>query len=298
MAGIIIGIIEQGLIYGIMALGIYISYKILNFPDLSVDGTFPLGAAVSTALIVHGVNPWLCLLAAFLCGCVAGSITGFFNVKLKIKDLLAGILMMTALYSINYRIVGAPNKFLMQEKTIFTVFNNTLPPWLMPYKYLIWIVIITLAAKLILDWYMRTKSGFLLRSVGDNEGLVVTLAQNPGTIKIIGLAIANGLVSLAGALSCQRNMQFDITSGTGIMVMGLAAVIIGTTVFKKVTLLRVTTGVLFGMIIYKACITAAISSGLMSSDTNLVVTILFVATLLINQATSNKLHVKEVVKSK
>lgn len=295
MTGIIIGIIEQGFIYGIMAMGIYISYKILDFPDLSVDGTFPLGAAVSTALILRGINPWLCLFAAFLCGCLAGGITGFFNVKLKIKDLLSGILMMTALYSVNYRIVGAPNKFLMQEKTIFSVFGENIPAWFAPYKYLLWIVLITLAAKYLLDWYMRTKSGFLLRSVGDNEGLVVTLAQNPGTIKIIGLAIANGLVALAGALSCQRNMQFDITSGTGIMVMGLAAVIIGTTVFKKVTFLRVTTGVLLGMIIYKACITAAISSGLMSSDTNLIITLLFIITLMLNQAASRKHPAKGAV---
>lgn len=288
MTDLIIGIIEQGLIYGIMALGIYISYTILNFPDLSVDGTFPLGAAVSTALMVNGVNPWLCLLAAFLCGCAAGAVTGFFNVKLKIKDLLSGILMMTALYSINYRIVGAPNKFLMQETTIFSIFSENIPEWFVPYKYLVWIVIITLAVKYLLDWYMRTKSGFLLRSVGDNEGLVVTLAQNPGMIKIIGLALANGLVALAGALSCQRNMQFDITSGTGIMVMGLAAVIIGTTVFKKVSFVMVTTGVIFGMIIYKACISAAISSGLMSSDTNLIVTLLFIVTLMANQAASGR----------
>mgnify|MGYP004603968893 CR=1 FL=1 len=287
MGGIIIGILEQGLIYGIMALGIYISYKILDFPDLSVDGTFPLGAAVSTALIVKGVNPWLCLLAAALCGAAAGAVTGVFNVKLKIKDLLAGILMMTALYSVNYRIVGAPNKFLMQEKTIFTLIDK-IPAWLTSFKYLVWIVIIALAAKYLLDWYMRTKSGFLLRSAGDNEGLVVTLAQNPGTIKIIGLAIANALVALSGALSCQRNMQFDITSGTGTMVMGLAAVIIGTTVFKKISFLSVTTGVLFGMIIYKACITAAIGIGLQSSDTNLIITILFIVTLMLNKAPVKK----------
>lgn len=292
MSGIIIGVLEQGLIYGIMALGIYISYKILDFPDLSVDGTFPLGAAVSTALIVRGVNPWLCLLAAALCGAVAGGITGIFNVKLKIKDLLAGILMMTALYSVNYRIVGAPNKFLMQERTIFTLYNN-LPGWLGPYKYFIWILVIALVSKYLLDWYMRTKSGFLLRSVGDNEGLVVTLAQNPGTIKIIGLAIANALVALSGALSCQRNMQFDITSGTGTMVMGLAAVIIGTTVFRKIKFLSVTTGVLFGMIVYKACITAAISLGLQSSDTNLIITLLFIATLMLNKTGFKKNSHKE-----
>ena len=128
--------------------------------------------------------------------------------------------------------------------------------------------------KLVLDWYLSTKSGFLLRSVGDNEGLVVTLAQNPGTIKIIGLAISNGLVALSGSLACQRSMQFDITSGTGTMVMGLAAVIIGTTIFKKIKFMRLTTCVLFGMIIYKACITAAISSGMASSDTNLIITVL------------------------
>lgn len=291
MSGIIIGVLEQGLIYGIMALGIYISYKILDFPDLSVDGTFPLGAAVSTALIVKGVNPWLCLLAAAVCGAAAGAVTGIFNVKLKIKDLLAGILMMTALYSVNYRIVGAPNKFLMQEKTIFTIFEN-LPEQMLSVKYLLWIVIIAFAAKYLLDWYMRTKSGFLLRSVGDNEGLVVTLAQNPGTIKIIGLAIANALVALSGAISCQRNMQFDITSGTGTMVMGLAAVIIGTTVFKRIKFLHITTGVLLGMIVYKACITAAISIGLQSSDTNLIITILFIATLMLNK-TSGKKHVRK-----
>lgn len=287
MGGIVIGVFEQGLIYGIMALGIYISYKILDFPDLSVDGTFPLGAAVSTALMCRGVNPWLCLIAAAVSGAIAGGITGFFNVKLKIKDLLAGILMMTALYSVNYRIVGAPNKFLMQEKTIFTIVGE-LPAWAQPYKYLLWIVLITFFAKFALDWYLRTKSGFLLRSAGDNDRLVVTLAKNPGTVKIIGLAIANALVSLSGALSCQRNMQFDITSGTGTMVMGLAAVIIGTTVFKRVRFLRLTTGVLLGMIIYKACITGAISAGLQSSDTNLIITLLFIATLLINKTSLKK----------
>lgn len=283
MGAILIGILEQGFIYGIMALGVYISYKILDFPDLSVDGTFPLGAAISTALMVSGVNPWLCLIAAALGGAIAGALTGIINVKMKIKDLLAGILMMTALYSVNYRIVGAPNKFLMQEKTIFTIFSD-IPAWMTPCKYLLWILIIALVSKYLLDRYMRTKSGFLLRSVGDNEGLVVTLAQNPGTIKIIGLSISNALVSLSGALNCQRNMQFDITSGTGTMVMGLAAVIIGTTVFKKIKFMRVTTGVILGMIIYKACITAAIAAGFRSSDTNLIITLLFIVTLMFNKA--------------
>lgn len=291
MNAILISILEQGLIYGIMALGIYISYKILDFPDLSVDGTFPLGAAVTAALMLKGVNPWLCLPVSAAAGAAAGAVTGVLHVKLKIKDLLAGILTMTALYSINYRIAGAPNQFLMGKVTIFSL-PDSLPAFVSAYKYIIVIFVISLVIKLALDMYLSTKSGFLLRSVGDNEGLVVTLAQNPGTIKIIGLAISNALVALSGSIACQRSMQFDITSGTGTMVMGLAAVIIGTTIFKKIKFMRLTTGVLLGMIIYKACITAAISSGLASSDTNLIITVLFVATLLINDLTSRKGGVK------
>ena len=281
MTDIIIGILEQGLIYGIMALGIYISYKILDFPDLSVDGTFPLGAAVTAALMLRGVNPWLCLPASAAAGCIAGMLTGFLHVKLKIKDLLAGILTMTALYSVNYRIAGAPNQFLMGYDTIFTM-PEGIPQFISDYRYLIVIFVLALLFKYVLDMYLSTKSGFLLRCAGDNESLLVTLAQNPGRVKIRGLAISNALVALSGSLACQRSMQFDITSGTGTMVMGLAAVIIGTTVFKKVRFMRLTSGVLLGMIIYKACITAAISSGMESSDTNLIITVLFVATLLLN----------------
>ena len=151
------------------------------------------------------------------------------------------------------------------------------------YSKLVVILVITLIAKFALDWYMRTKSGFLLRSVGDNEGLVITLAQNPGTIKIIGLAIANGLVSLAGAVYCQYGKAFNVASGTGTVVMGLAAVIIGSTIFKKIKFLRITTGVLFGMIIYKACISIALAAGLRSQDTNLMITILFIATLCVDE---------------
>lgn len=281
MSSILIGILEQGLIYGIMALGIYISYKILDFPDLSVDGTFPLGAAVTAALMLRGVNPWLCLPASAAAGCIAGMLTGFLHVKLKIKDLLAGILTMTALYSVNYRIAGAPNQFLMGYDTIFTM-PEGIPQFISDYRYLIVIFVLALLFKYVLDMYLSTKSGFLLRCAGDNESLLVTLAQNPGRVKIRGLAISNALVALSGSLACQRSMQFDITSGTGTMVMGLAAVIIGTTVFKKVRFMRLTSGVLLGMIIYKACITAAIGSGMESSDTNLIITVLFVATLLLN----------------
>ncbi len=283
---ILIGILEQGFIFAIMALGIYISYKILNFPDLSVDGTFPLGAAVSTALVSLGINPWVCLLSAILAGVIAGTITGILHVKFKIKDLLSGILVMTGLYSVNYRIVGAPNKFLMTEASVFNSIKESSS--FFQYRYLIILFLILVFVKVLLDLYLRTKSGFLLKSVGDNEGLVITLAKNPGSVKILGLAISNGLVSLSGALFCQRAMQFDISSGTGTMVMGLAAVIIGTTVFKKLSFMKITTGVILGMIIYKACITIAISLGLQSSDTKMVVTILFLVTMILNNLTKSK----------
>lgn len=291
MLGIVIGVLEQGFIFAIMALGVYISYKILDFPDLSVDGTFPLGAAVSAALTTHGVNPWLCLLAALLAGAAAGCFTGILNVKLKIKDLLCGILTMTALYSVNYRIAGTPNIFLMDEPTIFNMIE--VPSALRPYFPLILIIIISVAVKFALDWYLKTKSGFLLKSTGDNEKLAVALGENPGKIKIIGLAIANSLAALSGAVNCQRMMQFDVSSGVGTIVMGLAAVIIGASLFKRARILRVTTEVLIGMLIYKACVTAAISFGLRASDMNLVITALFIITLIAsNAAKGGKPNVK------
>lgn len=287
---LIIGILEQGMIYGIMALGVYITYTILDFPDLSVDGTFPLGIAVCFVLVNNGVNPWLALIPALLAGAVAGVFTGLLHVKLKIRDLLSGILTMTALYSVNYSIVGKASDFLsMETNTIFSSAAKILPEALAPYSKLLVILLIALAAKFGLDWYMRTKSGFLLRSAGDNEGLVVTLGKDPGKSKIIGLAIANGLTSLAGAVYCQYGRAFNVGSGTGTVVMGLAAVIIGTTVFRKLSFLRITTGVLAGMTIYKACISIALQIGLPSPDTNLMITVLFIITLVVNQlATKNK----------
>ena len=281
---LIIGILEQGLIYGIMAMGVYITYTILDFPDLSVDGTFPLGIAVCFVMINHSLNPWLALLAAFAAGCVAGAFTGIFNVKLKIRNLLCGILTMTALYSVNYSIVGVASDFLgIDSVTIFSQTEFLFPGHAALYSKLIVIAVIAFIAKFALDWYMRTKSGFLLRSVGDNEGLVITLAKNPGTIKIIGLSIANGLVSLAGAVYCQYSRAFNVGSGTGTVVMGLAAVIIGATVFKKIKFLKITSGVILGMIVYKACISIALAGGLRSQDTNFMITVLFIATLVINE---------------
>ncbi len=281
--GIAVGILQEGLIFSIMALGVYISLKILDFPDLSVDGTFPLGMAVTTFLILRGVNPFLCLLLSFAAGCAAGCVTGLLNVKLKIKDLLSGIITMTALYSINYTIVGKPNEFLaVDQSTVFSIIPAKSGDLLFQYKYLIVAFAAMLIAKKLLDAYLCTKSGFLLRSVGDNENLVVTLAENPGTVKIIGLALGNGLVALAGSLNLQYMKSFNVSAGTGTLVMGLAAVIIGTTLFSKAKHFKITTGVVVGMIIYKACISLAMLCGLQAKDTNLVISVLFVITLVLN----------------
>lgn len=283
MLNIVFGIIQEGVIYSIMALGIYISYKILDFPDLSVDGTFPLGMAVSFVGISTGLNPFLCLLLSFAAGVAAGMVTGFLHVNLKIKDLLSGILTMTALYSINYTIVGNPTGFLdVNTKTIYSVIPKSVPS-LYDNRYLFVSVIIAVAVKLILDWYLKTKSGFLLRSAGDNAGLVVTLAKNPGSVKIVGLALANGLVALAGSMNLQYIKTFNVAGGTGTLVMGLAAVIIGTTLFGRAKHIKATTGVIVGMIVYKACISIALFAGLESRYTNLIVTVLFVVTLLLNR---------------
>lgn len=282
-------VLELGLIYGIMALGVYITYTILDFPDLSVDGTFPLGIAVCTVMLRGGHNPWLALLLAVIAGAAAGIFTGVLHVKLKIRNLLCGILTMTALYSVNYNIVGKASETLnINVTTIFSQTNALFHGALGGYNKLFAIFIITAAAKLVLDWYLRTKSGFLLRSAGDNEGLVVTLGQNPGTIKIIGLAVSNSLVSLSGALYCQYIRSFNVGSGTGTVVMGLAAVIIGTTVFKKIKFLNITTGVIIGMMVYKACIQIALIIGIPSADNNLIITVLFILTLMFNEFILNK----------
>ena len=282
MVSLISGIVTEGLIYCIMAFGVYISLRILDFPDLSTDGTFPLGMAVATACLLRGVNPFLCLLLAFAAGALAGTVTGVLNVKLGFRDLLCGIITMTALYSINYTIVGKPNEFLsMDTVTLFSLIGSDSP--LFKYRYLIISALLAIFFKLILDLYLSTKSGFILRAARDNENLVVTLAKNPGKVKITGLAIANGLISASGCIYLQYIKSFNVSAGTGSLVIGLAAVIIGMTLFGRLRFMKPTTGVIFGMIIYKAFISLAMLVGLESKDTNLVVALLFIVTLVLSR---------------
>ncbi len=278
-------ILEQGFIYAIMALGVYITYKILDFPDLSVDGTFPLGGAVAAILITKGVNAWLTLPIAFAVGALAGFITGVIHVKLKVRDLLSGIIMMTALYSINLHIAGRANLPIYGKNNIFSgnFIENVVPEWLKPYTTLIILLFIMIVIKLLLDVYLKTKAGYLLRAAGDNPVLVTALAKDKGMVKIVGLSLANGLVALAGSILCQEQQFFEVSSGTGTVVIGLASVIIGINLFKHAKWVKATTAVIIGAVLYKACYMFAICMKLSANDLKLITAVLFLVILVLSQ---------------
>ena len=274
MEQLIIGVFEQGFIYAIMALGVYITYKILDFPDLSVDSTFPLGAAVTTVMLSSGKNPLLALIAATAAGAIAGMVTGIIHVKFKVRDLLSGIIVMTGLYTLNLRIVGgSANVPLFNYKSVFDndFINGIFPEALAPYKTVIIIFIIMIIAKILLDLYL----------------IVTSLAKDSGFVKIVGLAISNGLVALAGSVMCQQQRFFEISMGTGTIVIGLASVIIGTNVFKG-NLIKATTAVVIGSVIYKACVAIAIEVGLPATDLKLITAVLFLIILIISMDRKKK----------
>lgn len=287
---LLLSVLEQGFIYSIMALGMYITYKILDFPDMTVDGSFPMGAAITAVMISRGALPMLTLPICFLAGGFVGVLTGFIHVKFKVRDLLSGIIMMTALYSLNLAIAGRANLPIYNMQTIFdnVFFDAIVPEGFKAYQTVIVIAMIAIATKLILDAYLNTKSGFLLRAVGDNETLVTSLGKDKGLVKIIGLAIANGLVALSGCIFAQQQRFFDISIGTGTAVIGLASVIIGTSLLKKITFFNVTTSVVAGALIYKACVAIAVRMGLPSSYLKMITAALFLLILVIGSDKKKK----------
>lgn len=270
---LVVNALEQGLLFALVAMGVYITYKILDFPDLSVDGTFPLGAAISAALLVNGVNAWVSIIVATIGGAIAGAITGFLHVKLKISNLMSGILVMMGLYSVNLRIMGKSNIPLFNTNYIFK--DTKISPIFI-------ILAIVIVVKVILDLYLKTKSGFLLTAAGDNEQVVSSLGVNKNLVKVLGLAISNGLVSLAGALTAQHQGFSDVTMGTGIVVMGLAAVIIGVSIFGKISFIKVTTLSIFGAIIYKLVIAVALWMKLNPNDLKILTAVLVAIALAAN----------------
>ncbi len=281
MLELLIGTLTQGMIYALLTYGIYITYRILDFPDLTVDGSFPLGAAVTAVLLVHGVNAYLTMLAALAVGALAGWITGMIHVRLHVRDLLAGIITMTALLSINLQIAGSN---LAIGREIDTIYSAAPINTALLHRKLIVSLVVALVCKLILDLYFRTKSGLLLRAAGDNPVLVTSLAKDKGRVKILGLMIANALVALAGCLVCQEQRAFSSTMGTGQMVFGLAAVIIGTTIFRRASFVKGTTAVAVGSILYKCCIQIAISLGLPANLLKAMTAVLFLVILVLGNA--------------
>ncbi|WP_315117013.1 ABC transporter permease subunit [uncultured Clostridium sp.] len=283
---ILINILEQGLIFSIMAVGVYITYRILDFPDLSVDGTFPLGASVTAMCLINAINPFATCLLAFISGGIGGAITGLFHVKLKITNLMSGILVMIALYSINLRIMGKSNIPLFGIDTIFTPVSRPI----------IIIVIFALASKIILDLFLKTKLGFVLRATGDNEQLVTSLGVNKDMVKVLGLIISNGLVALSGSIMAQYQGFADVGMGTGIVVTGLATVIIGESIFKRINIVKGTTMAILGSVIYKSIIGIALELGLQPTDLKLITVIIVVIALSLNNKKFNfKLRKKVTV---
>ncbi|WP_462427479.1 ABC transporter permease [Fusobacterium varium] len=255
----LLGTLEQSFIFAVMVLGVYISYKILDFPDMTVDGSFPLGAAVAAASIVKGLNPVLALILAMAAGAAAGFITGMIHVKLRVTNLLAGIIVMTGLYSINLRIMGKSNIPLFSVKHLF---NGSV-------SAIIVVAVILLVVKLGIDFLLKTKFGFALKALGDNESLIISLGLNEKTLKIYGLMLANSLVALSGAILAQYQGFADVGMGTGTIITGLASIIIGDALFGKKKVIKISMMVIFGTIIYRTIIALSLKVGMNASDLKL-----------------------------
>lgn len=288
LRNLLLVVLEEGFIYGIMAVGIYITYHVLHFPDLSVDGTFPLGACLTVVLLGAGVHPVLACALAFGAGALAGLVTGLLHVKLHITDLLSGILVMTGLWSINLATImgGKASIAIFDAKTIFNSgLASYFPESLAPYRVVIIAGFVCLAAKYLVDAFLNTKTGLLLRAAGDNPQYVVAQGEDPGRMKILGLMIGNGCTALSGSVLAQQAQNANVASGTGMVVMALASVIIGMTVFRNVKFLRATSAVVAGAIIYKACLSGAMQLGLDTNYLKLLMAVIFTFALVTNRIT-------------
>ena len=289
----LLGSIEIGLLYALVALGVYISFRILRFPDLTVDGSFPLGAAVSASLIVAGVDPFLATLLAFVAGAFAGALTAFLSVKLNILNLLASILVMVALYSINLRIMGRPNIALLQDVTIFTYLEND---WLSNiYLYpLIFLVIIAISF-FALRYFLSSQIGLAIRASGQNGKMADAQGINTKTMTIVGLALSNALVALAGSLLAQSQGIADVNLGIGVIVIGLASVIGGESLLSPSTIAKALLACILGSILYRFAITLALNAdflGFQAQDLNLITAVLVTIAILIPQAKFKKAYIK------
>ena len=273
--GMLEEVLIQGLMYGILAIGVMISYSILDIPDLTVDGSFPLGVVVSAVCIVKGVNPWIALLFSLVAGFIAGVFTGFLHVKLKISALLSGILMMTALYSVNLLIAqGKSNIPLFQETTLFSNASSEI-------EKIIQLIAIVYVIKLFIDRLLKTHFGYLLKITGDNHHLVQVLGHNLNTVKIIGLGLSNGLVALSGGIAASVNRYYDISLGTGMVVLGLSSVILGSIIMKSVNIKKTTRAVL-GALLYRFMISLALTLNMNPQFMKLATVVIFIIAIAFN----------------
>jgi putative tryptophan/tyrosine transport system permease protein len=273
----IFGSFEAGIIYAIMALGVYLSFRILDFPDLTVDGSFVTGGAIAAIMITNGANPFLATVMALLAGFIAGCMTGILHTFGKINNLLSGILMMIALYSINLRIMGRSNIPLLNSETSFTkigslfqssgidsFFNNilvmvglgdSLPE---TWGILFFMVIVTFVIKFLTDWFLQTEIGLAIRATGDNKRMIRSFSANTNLLTVIGLGLSNALVAFSGALIAQQGGFADVGMGIGMIIIGLASVIIGEALFGTKTIARTTLAVVGGSIIYRIVVSMAL----------------------------------------
>lgn len=274
---VISGSIEQGLAFAIMALGVYFTSRVLNFPDLTVDGSFPLGAAVTAALITRGCAPWFATLMALGAGLLAGAATGLLNTKLRISGMLAGILTMTGLYSVNLRVMGRSNLPLLRQPTILTRLADHIGSDLR--VALIAFIVIGLAAKFFLDWFLHTELGLAVRATGDNPQMIRSQGVDTDSVKVLGLSMANALVALSGSLVAQHQGFADVGMGIGTIVIGLASVIIGEVFFRPRTVFWATASVLFGSVLYRVTVFLALRMGFAPTDLKIVTSALVVLAL-------------------
>jgi putative ABC transport system permease protein len=277
-----LGAVEIGLVFGLVGLGVFLSFRVLNFPDLTVDGSFPLGAAVAASLIVSGVDPYLATVIAIACGCFAGLVTAFLNIRFGILHLLASILTMIALYSINLRIMGRPNVAIISEPTVLTPFEDL--GLAMVYVKPLLAGVIAIAAVVFVARFLLSEYGLAMRATGANPRMARAQGVETQQATYIGMAMCNGLVALAGALFAQMNGFADVTLGTGTIVVGLAAVIVGEALFGTRSVLIWAIGCVAGSVIYRLAIALALNSdalGLQASDLNLVTAILVTVALIL-----------------
>lgn len=299
--------LETGFVFSIIAMGYYISYHILDFPDLTVEGTFLSGAVTFGLFASKGLNPWLGLLAAMLVGSLFGALTGVLHVALKIRPLLCGILVSTSLITVNLIAVsagtagdfsGQASSSISYGRTVKTLhdyfFGGAVPAKVnnIGLRDLLIFLLVTLVCKLLLDMYLKTKSGLLLRAAGSNEQFVKMLGINPGKSKIIGLAIGNACAAVSGALYTHISGNVNQSMGIGTIVIGLASLIIGMSLFGRVKFIKPTTKVIIGSIIYQACLTAAQKLGVPSAYNKLIMALMFTAAIVLSSRKKRKAGAK------